>query len=289
MTKILSNLRSALNEDFSLQKCKKCAFISLSPIPDDQALKKYYSREYWDEESASDSKYLNLFFALRMSRILREIKRLIPENGVILDWGTGDGSFVRLLNKNGFSAYGIDKFSKACDETMIFSSTIHDAPFASRYFDCITSFHVLEHLEDPKGAVKSAFNLLKPGGIFICEVPNISSFQYRLFGRRWQPLEIPFHINHFSPDTLALLFSNTANSNIIKMSYFSHRVSPSALLLSVFPGLKPKSIRKRYGGKYPTLLKIFYLLLQIGVYPLALTEAAFERGGIVRLYLKKQG
>ncbi|MFC1812829.1 class I SAM-dependent methyltransferase [Thermodesulfobacteriota bacterium] len=288
MTTILPNLRSSLNEEFCLQKCKECFFITLAPLPDDQVLEKYYNRDYWDEESTSTSKHLNHFFALRMGGVVRELKRLIPENGRILDWGAGDGSFVRLLNKKGFSAYGIDKFSTACDETMIFSSTIHDTPFASRYFDCITSFHVLEHLKDPKDSVKSAFNLLKPGGIFICEVPNISSFQYNFFREKWQPLEIPFHVNHFSPDTLSKLFNDTVNSNIIKMSYFSHRVSPSALLLSIFPLFSPKQVRRKYGGRYPLILKIIYLLFQLAVYPLAMAEASFRRGGIVRFYLKKQ-
>ena len=281
---ILSNLSPGFNEEYSLQKCKRCFFITLAPLPDDQVLKKYYNRGYWDEESTSTSIYISLFFALRMSGIVRELKRFIPENGRILDWGAGDGSFVRLLNRNGCSGYGIDKYNRACDEKRIFSSTIHKTPLASQYFDGITSFHVLEHLKDLKGSVKSAFNLLKPGGNFICEVPNISSFQYKLFGAKWQPLEIPFHVNHFSPDTLAKLFKDTVNSSIIKISYFSHRVPPSVLLLSMFPVFSPKQVRRRHGERYPLILKILYLLFQLAVYPQALTEASFRRGGRVRFY-----
>lgn len=288
MATILSNLRSDYYEEFSLRECKECFFVSLEPLPDDQVLKKYYSREYWHEDDTPGSKYLNLLFTLRMSGVLQELKRLIPANGRILDWGAGDGSFVRLLNKKGFNSFGIDSFSPACDEKKIFTSTIHNTPFSSQFFDCITSFHVLEHLKDLKGSVRSAFNLLKPGGIFVCEVPNISSFQYKLFGKKWQPLEIPFHVNHFSPDTLSKLFIDNVNSKIIKISFFSHRVSASALLLSIFPVFKPKLIRRKYGGRYPAFLKILYLLFLLAVYPIAFAEAYCKRGAIIRFYLKKQ-
>jgi len=42
-------------------------------------------------------------------------------------------------------------------------------------------------------------------------------------------------------------------------------------------------------GYYPTPIKIFYLMSQLMVYPLVLTEAALKRGAIMRLYLRKEG
>jgi len=287
MTTILSSVRPGLHEEYALQECKKCSFVTLAPLLDEQVLRDYYHCDYWHEDEGRASKYLNLFFALRMSGVLWELKKLIPANGRILDWGAGDGAFVRLLEKKGFSSYGIDSYSPACDEKMIFTSTISNTPFASQYFDCITGFHVLEHLKDLVSSVKSAFNLLKPGGIFMGEVPNISSFQYKLFGDKWQPLEIPFHVNHFNPNTLSRLFMDNVHSKIKKISFFSHRVSPSAFLLSIFPMFTPKLVRRRYGGRYPTFLKSYYLLLQLAVYPIVLTESYCNRGAIIKFYLKK--
>ena len=289
MVTISPKLRADLGEEYSLCQCKECSLVTLAPLPDDNLLEKYYNNTYWQKEKGKASKHLNLFLNLRMNGVVRELKRLIPANGRILDWGAGDGSFVRLLDKKGFSGYGIDTYSPASDERKLFRSTIHDTPFASQYFDCITSFHVLEHLKDPVGSVKSAFNLLKPGGIIVVEVPNISSLQYKLFREKWQPLEIPLHVNHFNPSTLSRLFMDNVKCKIIMISFFSHRVSPSAFLLSIFPVFTPKLVRKRYRGRYPTFLKILYLLFQLAVYPIALTEAYYKRGAIIRIYLRNQG
>ena len=207
MATIVSNLGSDLHEEYSLRECKTCSFVTIAPLPDHQVLRRYYSRDYWHEENSHAAKHLNLLFALRMDGVVRELERLIPANSRILAWGAGDGSFVRLLDKKGFSGYGIDRYSAACDEKKIFRSTIHNTPFASQYSDCITSFHILKHLKDPVGSVKSAFNLLKPGGIFVGEVPNIPSLQYKLFREKWQPLEIPLHVNHFNPKNLLFIIS----------------------------------------------------------------------------------
>lgn len=289
MVTILSNLRPDFREKYSLVKCKQCSFVSLAPLPDDHVLEKYYGRDYWQKENGRAPKYLNLFFSLRMSRVVRELKRLVPANGLLLDWGAGDGSFVRLLESHGFSIYGIDFYKKFQEEKRIYKATIHNAPFPPQYFDAIVCFHVLEHLKDPIASVKSAFELLKPGGIFMAEVPNISSFQYKLFGGKWQPLEVPTHVNHFNPTSLSKIFTDNVNSEVIKMSFFSHRVSPSAFLLSIFPFFIPKLVRRKYKGRYPTFLKIFYLLFQLAAYPMVLTEAYCKRGAIIRIYLRKRG
>jgi len=288
MATISSSLKPNCHEEYFLRECKKCSFVTLAPIPDDQVLKKYYNSDYWLGNNSHVSKYLNLFFALRMNDVVRELTKLTPANGCILDWGAGDGSFVRLLNKKGFDCIGIDSYSSDCDEEKILTADIQNTPFPSQYFDCITSFHVLEHLKDIVNSVKAAFDLLKPGGIFICEVPNIKSFQYQLFGEKWQPLEVPFHVNHFNLYTLSKLFTDNVNGRIIKKSFFSHRVSSSALLLSILPIFSPKLVRKKYAGRYPTFLQILYLLFQLVVYPIALTEAYCKRGAIIRFYIRKQ-
>jgi hypothetical protein len=44
--------------------------------------------------------------------------------------------------------------------------------------------------------------ILKPGGKFAGSVPNIVSWEALLFGKDWQPLEIPYHLYHFSPESL---------------------------------------------------------------------------------------
>jgi len=250
-------------------------------------LGKYYRRNYWQDDQGQCSMYLNFFLSMRIKPIISELKALIPGNGNVLDWGTGDGFLVKLLNDSGLTAFGIDPYSSASDDKTVFKATIHNAPFPDNYFHAITGFHILEHLRHPLESIRSALRLLKPEGILILEVPNIGSLQYRLFRSMWQPLEIPFHLNHFSPNSLQYNLLNNFNLKVLKISYFSQRVSPSAFLLSLFPFLAPKVMRQKKGF-YPTPIKLCYLLGQLAVYPLVLTEAALKKGAIMRLYLRKE-
>ena len=288
LSPFLPDLRSEGHETYSLRRCRRCSFVTLAPIPDDVALRRYYDLHYWNQEAGPESRQMDLLFSLRMGHIVRELKSILPPGSRLLDWGTGDGSLVRLFVENGLDAYGIDSYSRSPDGKRVFRSALEDAPFEADYFDCITCFHVLEHLADPVGSVKAAFNLLKPGGIMVCEVPNISSGQFRLFGRRWQPLEIPFHLNHFNPESLSRLFAERVHGIVIRRSFFSHRICPSALVLSVLPSLAPRQVRKRYDGRYPLPLKIVYLISQLASYPIVVEEAILRRGAVTRFAVKKR-
>jgi len=251
-------------------------------------LSKYYLRNYWQNDQGQRSKYMKFFLSMRVKPIIKDLKALIPRNGHVLDWGTGDGFLVKLLNDSDLTAFGIDPYSSASDDKTVFKATIHNTAFPDNYFHAITGFHILEHLRQPLESIRSALGLLKPEGIFIIEVPNIDSLQYRLFRSRWQPLEIPFHLNHFSLNSLQYNLLDNFNLKILKISYFSHRVSPSAFLLSLFPFFTPKRMRQKK-GYYPTPIKIFYLMSQLMVYPLVFAEAGLRRGAIMRLYLRKEG
>lgn len=284
---ILSGLKTDLDETYSLKRCMRCSFVTLDPLPDEGTLGNYYRRNYWQDAQGQRSKYLNIFLSMRMKPIISELKALIPKNGHVLDWGTGDGFLVKLLNDSGLNAFGIDPYSSAGDDKTVFKATIHNAPFPDNFFDAITGFHILEHLREPLQSIQSALRLLKPKGILIIEVPNIDSLQYRLFRSMWQPLEIPFHLNHFSLSSLQYNLLDNFNLKVLKISYFSQRVSPSAFLLSMFPFFAPKMMRQKKGF-YPAPIKLCYLLGQLIVYPLVLTEAALKRGAIMRLYFRKE-
>jgi SAM-dependent methyltransferase len=265
----------------------RCSFVTLHPLPDEDTLGKYYRHNYWQDGQGQRSKYLNFFLSMRVKPMISELKALIPRNGRVLDWGTGDGFLVKLLNDSGLTAFGIDPYSSASDDKTVFKATIHNAPFTDNYFHAITGFHILEHLRQPLESIRSALRLLKPEGILIIEVPNIDSLQYRLFRSRWQPLEIPFHLNHFNPNSLQNNLLDNFNLKILKISYFSQRVSPSAFLLSIFPFFAPKMMRLKKGF-YPAPIKLCYLLGQLVVYPLVLAEAGLKHGAILRLYLRKE-
>ena len=82
---------------------------------------------------------------------------LIPNHKKILDIGCNHGLQLIPYYNTGWDIYGIDLNEKAIlDIRKIFPaenfllSTVEDVPFAVGSFDCIQTFHVLEHVYDPE-------------------------------------------------------------------------------------------------------------------------------------------
>ena len=286
---ILSGIKTRLGETYALRQCKNCSFISVDPLPHSKDLKQYYDQDYWQRDGRKINRWLTLLYKLRMGWVVRKIKKIVPPKGRILDWGAGDGAFLNLLEKAGFDCWGIDSYSFHLNDSRLISTTIEEASFESAFFDAITCLHVLEHIERPFSSLKKALGLLKLGGLLVVEVPNIDSFGFQIFKKRWYPLDIPVHLNHFNPTVMQRLLGAVGNMQIITVEHFSHRNSPSSLLLSLIPSLSPPRIRARYCGRYPLPLMVLYLILQVVTYPFALIASVLNRGEVIRMYARKIG
>ena len=80
---------------------------------------------------------------------------------------------------------------------------VHSRPDVT--FDAVFAQHVLEHVRDPALFLRSAFTLLRPGGILVLAVPNLGSRTQRLFPRAWGWYQVPAHLFHFSDKALTAL------------------------------------------------------------------------------------
>ncbi len=276
-------------EKYSLSQCKKCSFISVDPLPTPEILKRHYNRDYWQRLQNKTTDLLDLRYTLQMLGIIRNIKKLVPHKGKILDWGAGDGSLLKLLKKEGFACWGIDIYSAGPNDTDLINTTIVDIPLPNNFLDAITCIHVLEHIHDPMTSLTKAFSLLKTGGILVVEVPNIASRGFKIFKKKWYPLDLPVHLNHFNPAVMQRLCSMAGKTHTIKIDYFSHRHSPSSIVLSLFPSISPPRVRRKNFGRYPLPLMVLYLILQLAAYPFALLGSLIKRGEIIRMYVRKIG
>jgi predicted SAM-dependent methyltransferase len=286
---ILDDIITRYNDRFALNQCDNCALVTTHPMPSDKLLQQHYDQDYWQSGQLKNRTALDTLYRLRMAPLVSTIRKYATDDSKILDWGCGDGSFIRLLRHFGWHCFGIDAYNKELNDPQISSTTIEKADFPNGYFDIITCFHVLEHLAVPLTSVKHALMLLKIGGLIIIEVPNLDSIGFRMFKRKWQPLEIPTHLNHFTPATLQKVFESAGKTQILKKEYFSHRISASALVLSAFSSLSPRRTRKKFDGRYPLPLLGLYLILQFIAYPFALAGSLIGHGEIVRMTVRKSG
>ena len=125
--------------------------------------------------------------------------------GALLDLGCSSGAFLSLIKKAEWQLHGIeiaeDSAARARQRTgaEVFVGDVLDAPFAPASFDAVTCFHVFEHMYHPRETLQQVWRWLKPGGVFVTEMPNIHCPEARFFKSYWYPLELPRHLFHFSP------------------------------------------------------------------------------------------
>ena len=106
-----------------------------------------------------------------------------------LDIGAGLGQFQRLLNDQGVETEGIEPSSIRRDYVLEkFGTTLHSQLIDDnywqtgfpQYFDMITLWDVIEHVDFPRETLESAIKLLKPGGMLFLDTPSREVLSYRL-------------------------------------------------------------------------------------------------------------
>jgi SAM-dependent methyltransferase len=128
--------------------------------------------------------------------------------GSVLEIGCGPGLMLQAFRRHGWSALGIER-NEAMAQTArrspgleIVTTPVEDLP-ADRRFDLIIMFQVLEHVGDPVPLLRECARRLAPGGRLVTNVPNFASWQSRFAGPSWLHLDVPRHLIHFTPQTLA--------------------------------------------------------------------------------------
>jgi 2-polyprenyl-3-methyl-5-hydroxy-6-metoxy-1,4-benzoquinol methylase len=112
----------------------------------------------------------------------------------------------------------------------VMAASVRDAGFPEDYFDAVTLWHVVEHLPDPAGELIELQRIVKPDGALIAEVPNIDSWMFAICRQDWFPLDIPRHLQHFTPKTLDRLLSKGGFTVVDRQNF--HLTDPALVALS---------------------------------------------------------
>lgn len=162
-----------------------------------------YEKQYGEKKLISQNSFPLLRKLFRGFDVHREDLALSFLDGgdKFLDVGCGNGSLVFKAEGKFKEVYGIDisehRISEAKQKVMeqfkgldkIHFSTCNinkRIDFPDEMFDAATSIAVIEHVFDPYFIVGEVHRVLKTGGIFVAEVPNIAYLKQRirlLFGK----------------------------------------------------------------------------------------------------------
>lgn len=260
----------------TVARCRSCGFLYQRPRVRDDALSACYPPDYSRHQEASiryplsgspgrvravryalaewlGYRHLRAAAGDRIGTRLRarlELRRLRWEcppwvgDGRYLDVGCGSGASLGRARSVGWRVTGIEMDATAAARARRLAEAVHtgdilSVPLPAGQFDVVTAFHVLEHLPDPVGALRRMLAWLAPGGLLIVDVPNAGGGGARLFGRAWSGLELPRHLSHFTPETLARAIA-LAGGDVV---WWRHRAKPRHYLRSLQNALHDRGWR----------------------------------------------
>lgn len=184
-----------------LALCDACGTATTYPPPDDAELRSAYAGSYRPPSgrfSGGGDRVLRRTRALLASRLDR---RAPP--GPILDVGCGDGALLDALVSRGRVAVGLEQGDQAAHRRLdVRRVELIDFDDRPGTWAAVVFWHSLEHLREPRAAVRHASSLLAPSGLLIIAVPNRASWQARWLDNRWLALDLPRHLVHLPAGAL---------------------------------------------------------------------------------------
>jgi 2-polyprenyl-3-methyl-5-hydroxy-6-metoxy-1,4-benzoquinol methylase len=193
--------------------CAACGSLRQYPYPDERIIKQFYTN--YKTAKSRESPYLSddgyAGYQADKNFTFQDLK-LEPsefEGKDLLDVGCATGQFVRYLGEARFglkSAKGID----VSEEYIAFARerglncTVEDFFAIRDSLDVISMWHLVEHLPAPAAFFRHAYQLLRPGGLFLVETP-IVGIVAQSFGSDWRFLMPVEHLNLFSQNALFAL------------------------------------------------------------------------------------
>jgi SAM-dependent methyltransferase len=144
---------------------------------------------------------------------LAAIRQHAPMARNLLDVGAGPGYFCKVAMEQGWLAIAVESSSPASQAGARQFGVRYAAleEIAPASMDAITCHHVLEHIDEPAGFLRTLHSKLRPGGILVVHVPHREPLTFALRNlvrkamRRTATLShlyYPEHISGFSAKSL---------------------------------------------------------------------------------------
>ena len=202
--------------EFEYIECCECGCIQASEIPENLDIyypSTYYSLTEFKARSIPGAvllyirdRYLISRKGWIVGRILSKLKpnsvlKLIGDLRVkpsanILDVGCGRGDLLKSLQNVGFCFLsGVDP--NISSDTLINNSIRIKKSELSKVegsYDLIMFHHSLEHIPNQLEVMKSARELLAPGGSCLVRIPLAGSYAWRHYGLNWVQFDAPRHL-----------------------------------------------------------------------------------------------
>ena len=212
--------------------CRDCGLARSRPPVNLEDIEDLYRDVEDPEYFASELERRDSFRAA-----LARLESLGPRGsrGRLLEIGSSVGLFLDEARQRGWDAFGIEPSRWAAESARahglsVFNGTLEEFVPNGGLFDVVVSWDVWEHLEDPVAAMRRAYELLSPGGLFVFTTVNLGGLGRRLFRSRW-PWFMRMHLHYFTRESLTRLvrssgfelLSTSTEAKTLKLGYVLDR------------------------------------------------------------------
>lgn len=200
-------------EQFAVQQCRECDFKFINPRPSFNEIHRYYRSDDYISHNSQKKNLISRAYRVAREYNLTSKLKLIKKQGEVrslLDIGCGTGEFLLKAQRSGIQCVGIEptdqakSYARNVNHLEVYSS-LNECELPEKSLDCITMWHVLEHVHDLDLLFSKVTHWINPSGHFIVAVPNCRSWDAEHYKEHWAAWDVPRHLYHFEERTLVKL------------------------------------------------------------------------------------
>jgi 2-polyprenyl-3-methyl-5-hydroxy-6-metoxy-1,4-benzoquinol methylase len=253
---------------YNLVICNKCQLVYLNPRPGRAEIEEQYPADYeaYKLTDNHSSSLENWHYQRSLDKQLNYVELFRPDHGQLLDVGCATGNFLNSARDHGWNVMGIEIQDKAAEiarqhyKIEVITGDLKGANLTPSSQDVVTLWDVLEHLFNPRSDLLIIHELLKPGGMVYFSIPNLDSYDRKLFQSDWIGWDVPRHLTLFTEHTINRLLNEIGFEVVDRRCLLGGR---GAFLLSIDRLTKHKPQLEWLRRLYPIINLISWPYRQI--------------------------
>lgn len=182
-----------------LVKCAGCGMVFSQKIPSNEELTKIYTNY---------PRFTSLppLTVKRYNELLDKMEPFRRTNN-LLDLGCSNGLFLECAKQRGWNVFGTEYAQESIDycatrNIKVFKSNQLPDDFFKLSFDVVTSFEVIEHINNPNEDMALVNKVLRKGGAFYFTTPNFNSISRIILKEKWNVIDYPEHLSYYTPSSI---------------------------------------------------------------------------------------
>lgn len=231
-----------IQKPYSIYACPSCTFASLHPLPDTRTLQEIYANPRYHADKTPTEHVLDA------NKRAHYIANYLKPSDKLLDYGAGNGSFMRAINQHIMNIEGYDAYlnnESVRNKSLIKTGKSDQNTYAKESFDAITCFDVIEHIADFMNTLEYFNQWLKNDGYLFITTPSLDRWDARLLRSNWYGFsKIPQHLNYFNNRSITTALNQVGFTTIDIIPWGFVR-SATFIMSKLFPQFTVPSVFNR--------------------------------------------